>query len=255
MLMQLKLYITAGFLFATALLSAQMREHPEEEEARNKGNAILAHLEFGVHTPAGDLADRFGMGGGLGLGGEWITANNFILGVEGHFYFGNKVKDDPLAILRTPEGDIIGKDLSLASISLNQRGWYAGGLVGKLFPLKNTRSGLRVTLGVGMTQHWIRLQDDQTILTQITGDYAKGYDRLTGGLSTEQFIGWQNLSKNRRANFMFGFEFNQGFTHTLRDWDFNDRRKLDGQRLDLRFGIRAAWTIPFYLGNAENVYY
>ncbi len=254
--MQLRLYITGSLLFAAALLSAQMREHPEKQEARNKGKAILLHLEFGLHAPAADLADRFGVDGGLGLGGEWITANNFIIGTEGHFYFGTKVKEDPLAILRTPEGDIIGKDFTIASVPLNQRGIYVGGLVGKLFPFKkDARSGLRVTLGAGMTQHWIRMQDDQSLLTQITGDYIKGYDRLTGGLATEQFIGWQNLAKNRLANFMIGLEFNQGFTHTLRDWDFNDRRKLDGQRLDLRFGIRAAWTIPFYLGEADHIYY
>lgn len=43
---------------------------------------------------------------------------------------------------------------------------------------------------------------------------------------------------------MIGFEFNQGFTKSLRDWDFTERRKLDGNRIDLRFGIRATWTIP-----------
>ncbi|MEO6040015.1 MAG: hypothetical protein ABIQ93_16500 [Saprospiraceae bacterium] len=254
--MQLKLTITGALLFVAVLLSAQrFREHPQPEEARNKGNAILTHLEFGAYTPGGDLAHRFGQNGGIGLGGEWISANNLILGVEGHFYFGSKVKEDPLAILRTAEGDLIGNNQSLASVPLHQRGWYAGGLIGKLVTFGDRRSGLRVTLGAGLAQHKIRVQDDQGVMTQLTGEYAKGYDRLTGGLALEQFVGWQKLGKNRRANFMIGFEFNQGFTHTLRDWDFNDRRKLDGQRLDLRFGIRAAWTIPFYIGGADNIYY
>ena len=254
--MQLKFYITSGLLFAGLLLSAQpMREHPPKEEPRNKGKAILAHLEFATHLPGSDLADRFGLDGGVGLGGELITAHNLIFGVEGQFYFGTKVKEDPLAILRTPEGDLIGKDLTLASVPLHQRGWYVGGLIGKLITFSGERSGLRLTLGAGMTQHKIRVQDDQSALTQITGDYGKGYDRLTGGLALQQFIGWQKLGKNRRVNFMIGFEFNQGFTHTLRDWDFSEQRKLDGQRMDLRMGIRAAWTIPFYIGNAEGIYY
>ena len=254
--MQLKLYITSILLLGTVLVSAQrMREHPEEEEPRNKGNAILVHLEGGVYVPGGDLADRFGKNAGIGLGSEWISKNNFILGAEGHFYFGSVVHDDPVAILRTAEGDLIGKDLTLASVVLHQRGLYVGGLVGKLVTFNGSRSGLRLTLGAGMTQHKIRVQDDQNALTQITGDYGKGYDRLTGGLALEQFIGWQRLSANRLANFMVGFEFNQGFTHTLRDWDFNDRRKLEGQRLDLRFGLRVAWTIPFYIGGGEDIYY
>ncbi|MEO6758110.1 MAG: hypothetical protein ABIO24_01565 [Saprospiraceae bacterium] len=254
--MHLKPVLIGSLLFAGTFLSAQpMREHPPLEEARNKGKAFLLHLEFGIYQPGGDLADRFGGNGGLGLGTEFITANNLIIGAEGHFYFGSNVKEDPLAILRTAEGDLIGNDLSLASVPLHERGWYVGGLIGNLLPLSNTRSGLRITLGAGVTQHKIRVQDDQSALTQITGDYGKGYDRLTGGLALEQFVGWQNLAKNRLANFMIGFEFNQGFTHTLRDWDFNDRRKLEGQRLDLRFGIRAAWTLPFYLDGSENISY
>ena len=32
-------------------------------------------------------------------------------------------------------------------------------------------------------------------------------------------------------------------------------KKLEGNRLDLRFGIRLAWTLPFYTGNAEDIYY
>ena len=254
--MHWKLYLTGGLLLGCVLLSAQrMREHPPQEEPRNKGSAILAQLLFALHQPGSDLVDRFGRDAGLGLGGEWLTENNFIVGLEGQYFFGNKVNEDPLAILRTPEGDLIGKDQLLASVVLRQRGWYVGGLAGKLFTVGDRRSGLRVTLGAGLTRHYIRVQDDQSALTQITGDYAKGYDRLTGGLALQQFVGWQHLSKNRRSNWMIGFEFNQGFTNTLRDWDFSERRKLDDQRLDLRFGIRAAWTIPFYIGGAEEIYY
>lgn len=254
--MHLKLYVTAGLLFGCALLSAQrMREHSLQAEPRNKGKAILAHVLFGTHRPAGDLADRFGPANSIGLGSDWIAANNLLFGLEGQYYFGNKVQEDPLAILRTPEGDLIGNDQLMASVPLRQRGWYMGGLVGKLFTVKDLRSGVRVTFSAGVTQHKIRVQDDGNTLTQITGDYAKGYDRLTGGLALQQFVGWQQLAKNRRANWMIGFEFNQGFTHTLRDWDFTERRKLDGQRVDLRFGIRAAWTIPFYIGGSEEIYY
>ncbi len=254
--MHLKLYISIGLLFCCTLLSAQRyREHPQPEEARNKGKAILAHVSVGTHLLGGDLADRFGRDGAVGLGADWITANNLIFGLEGSYYFGNQVNEDPLAILRTTEGDLIGNDQLLATVALRQRGWYAGGLIGKLVTFNDSRSGLRLTLGAGMTRHKIRVQDEQSVMTQLTGDYLKGYDRLTGGLALQQFVGWQNLAKNRRANWMIGFEFNQGFTNSLRDWDFTERRKLDGNRIDLRFGIRASWTIPFYIGGAENIFY
>jgi hypothetical protein len=127
--------------------------------------------------------------------------------------------------------------------------------VGKIFTFKQKRSGIRLTLGAGWLSHKIRIQDDKSSVTELTGDYIKGYDRLTAGLGLQQFIGWQHLAANRRANWMLGFEFGQAFTNTRRDWDFTERRKLDQKRVDLRFGIRAAWTIPFYVGNAKEIFY
>lgn len=228
--------------------------HPEELPV-NDGKAILLHLALGGQKTGGDLADRFGTTGTIGGGLEFASPSNFIFGAEGQFYFGTNVLEDPLAILRTPEGDIIGNNRIIASVALRQRGFYSGLLLGKLFVLGAQRSGIRLTLGAGYTQHWIRIQDDSQSVTQLTGAYKAGYDRKCGGLALNEFIGWQHLARNRRANWTLGFEFNQGFTQTLRDWDFNDKRKLDGRRLDLRFGIKAVWTLPFYPGKAEQIYY
>lgn len=83
---------------------------------------------------------------------------------------------------RTPEGDIIGNDRLLASVVLRKRGYYFGGLVGKLFTFNEKRSGIRLTLGAGLLRHWIRIQDDNSSVPELTGDYKKGYDRLTGSL-------------------------------------------------------------------------
>ncbi|HRI58218.1 MAG TPA: hypothetical protein PK228_00765 [Saprospiraceae bacterium] len=240
---------------SVAFASGQVRPAPPNDEAGNKGKAILLHLLFGFHLPAGDMADRFGPDASFGLATEYLTTKNFILGAEGQYFFGSKVNEDPLAILRTPEGDIIGKDRLLASVALRKRGYYFGGLVGKLFTFNEKRAGIRLTFGAGYMRHWIRIQDDNSSVTQLTGDYKKGYDRLTGGLALNQFIGWQNLAPDGRSNWLIGLEFNEGFTNTLRDWDFNDMRKLDDSRLDLRIGLRVAWTLPFYQGPPEEIFY
>ena len=229
-------------------------EHPEDV-AGYKDKAILLHLQFGAHMSFADMADRFGPDGSFGLGTEYLTAGNYIFGAEGHYFFGSTVNEDPLAILRTPEDDIIGKDRLLASVVLRKRGFYFGGTVGKLFTFGEKRSGIRLTFGAGLLRHWIRIQDDNSSVTQLTGDYKKGYDRLTGGLALSQFIGWQSLAADRRSNWLIGLEFNEGFTNTLRDWDFNERRKLDESRLDIRIGLRVAWTLPFYQGKSEEIYY
>ena len=249
------LFVFSLILSVAASAQAQrFREHFQEPE-RNKGKAFLNHFGFGLGLPGGDLAKRFGFAGNAGLGVDFITANNWIVGGETFFLFGSSLKEDPLAIIRLPDGSIIGKNMLLADVALRERGLYVGGRIGRLFATEKRRSGLRLTVGAGMLRHRIRIQDNSQTVAQLTGDYTKGYDRLTGGLALNQFIGWQHLGKNRRNNWLIGFEFNQGFTNTLRDWDYSEIRKLDDPRTDLQFGIRVAWTLPLYLTKAEEIFY
>lgn len=246
-----------GLVFACRQpLSAQRRfqEHFMEPE-RNKGKAFLSHYGLGLGLPAGDLADRFGLAGSAHLGVDFLTANNWLIGGETYLLFGSDLREDPLSIIRLPDGSIIGKDMLLADVALRERGLYVGARVGRIFGTEKRRSGLRVTFGAGYLRHRIRIQDNTQTVTQLTGDYRKGYDRLTGGPALNQFVGWQHLSKNRRNNWIIGFEFTQGFTNTLRDWDFSTQTKLDQKRLDLQFNLRAAWTLPIYLTKAEEIYY
>ena len=247
-----KILIFCGLLFGNLLLAQEVASDGLE---RNKGKAILVNLGIGYAIPGGDLSTRFGNAYNVGLGLDFLSANNWIVGVESFFMFGTLLKEDPLAILRLPDGSIIGKNTLLAETYLRERGLYTGLRIGRLFVTERRRSGLRITLGGGSLRHWIRVQDDSQSVAQITGDYKKGYDRLTGGMAFNQFIGWQHLGKNRRSNWIIGFEFNQAFTNTLRDWDFSLQRKLDERRTDLQFGFRAAWTLPLYLVKPETIYY
>jgi hypothetical protein len=254
--MKHKIILLLALLQGISVCGQRFREHPDAQEARNKGKAFMFHLGMGTQLPGGDLADRFGLCGSYGGGIDFMTANNFFIGFEGYGLFGKEVKEDPLAILRTPEGYIIANTRTLSSVVLRERGMYLGGTIGKLFPIKaEERRGIRVSLGAGWLQHRILVQDNDRSLTQITGDYAKGYDRLTGGFALNQFFGWQKLGKLKKANFLIGFEFTQGFTQTRRDWDFSEMKKLSGKRLDLCFGIKAAWTMPFYLRPGSEIYY
>ncbi|MFN0037505.1 MAG: hypothetical protein ACKVUS_20785 [Saprospiraceae bacterium] len=248
----LPLFFTA--FFASTLFAQNSPEGAKPAKA-GKSNGVLAHFALGGHLPAGDLAERFGVNGSLGAGAEFITSQNWVFGLEGAFLFGSKVKEDPLDILRTPEGDIIGNDRAIATLRLQERGMYVGATVGKLLTFNETRQGLRLTLGGGWAQHRIRVLDDSRTVAQLTGDYKKGYDRLTGGPALQQFVGWQHVGQGRDLSWLAGFEFNQAFTQTRRDWDFSQMKKLEGNRLDLRFGFRVALTLPFYTGNAEDIYY
>ncbi|MCO6480491.1 MAG: hypothetical protein J5I94_27865 [Phaeodactylibacter sp.] len=230
------------------------------EYALNKGNALLFKLSYAGHKPGGDMEARFGNNFSFGGGAELITGKgNWILGADFAYIFGSQVKEDVLASLRTPEGFIIGNNRNYADIQLRERGFYVGALVGKLIGIgkANPRSGIRITLGAGLLQHKIRIQDDPSSgVPQLDENYKKGYDRLSNGLAFSQFIGYQILSLDKRVNFYAGLEFIQGFTMNRRDFNFDTRTKEDTERTDLLYGIRAGWVIPLFFGQeAGEVYY
>ncbi|MEZ5043714.1 MAG: hypothetical protein R2828_27705 [Saprospiraceae bacterium] len=227
--------------------------------AQNKGQVLMPYISYAGHTPGADLADRFGSHASIGLGMEWMSEKgNWILGLNGNFLFGTKVKEDVLALLRTEAGYIIGNNRLPADIRLRERGWLLHATFGKLFPLsaKHPRAGIRLTLSPGLLQHHIRvLNDPQQAVPQLLGDYKKGYDRLTNGFSLTEFVGYQLLSADKRINFFLGLEFTQAFTQNRRDFDFITRRKDTTKRLDLVYGLRIGWIIPFYIGIGEEAIY
>ncbi|MEM9885833.1 MAG: hypothetical protein AAF849_08075 [Bacteroidota bacterium] len=217
----------------------------------NEGDAILVNFSYGYQFPQADLDDRFGSNGIIHAGVEYLTDNNFIFGLGANMLFGNVVKQDVLAGLRTQEGFLIANDRQSADVQLRQRGMYLSAWVGKLFSIdpNNPRSGVRAAMGAGLLQHRIRIQDEpQRVVAPLVGDYRKGYDRLTNGLAISQFIGYQLLSKDRRINFTLGFEAIQGFTQNRRAFNFDTQMQDTKRRLDVLLGGKLTWTLPFYLG-------
>ena len=243
-----KLY--ARFLTWVLLMLSMRAGGLAQDPPQNTGRALLTTFSYGWQIPGGDLSERYGDNFSLGLQTDFLTANSqWLFGLSGQFLFGSNVKTDVLSGLRTPEGFIIGNDRQPASIQLRERGFYLGVEGGRLFALSsdNPRSALRLTLGGGLLQHQIRLQNDPLrSVPQIEGPYEKGYDRLTNGLALRQYIGYQLLGTDRRANFSVGIECMQGFTRNRRIFNFDTRRRENETRLDLLFGIRLGWILPFY---------
>lgn len=242
------------FLGAVSVAFAQINT------AQNKGTALLLHIGLGAQTPGGDLANRFGENMNVGGALELLTEQkNWIVGLGGYYLFGTDVKENVLQKLQNAEGFIIGNSGELADVQLRERGFYLGAHLGKLFTLsnKNVRSGIRATVGAGLLQHKIRIQDDPLVATpQLSDEKKKGYDRLSNGLAFHEFIGYQLLSTNKRVNFIIGFDFTQGLTQNRRDFNFDTREKDTKQRLDLLWGLRATWILPFYVGKgAAEIYY
>ena len=226
----------------------------------NRGNALNVNMNYGYQIPGGDLSSRFGANHGIGGGVDYLTEKNWIFGVNINWLFSSNIKEDVLSNLRNVNNVFIGNNGSVGNILLRMRGVYAAGYLGKLIPIssKKKRSGIRITVGGAFLQHRIRIQDDAEVpVASLRDEYAIGYDRLTNGPALNQFLGYQYLSKNRRINFYLGLESTQGFTTSVRGYNFDTRSFDTDTRLDVLYGLRLGWVLPFYLGGSdvEQVWY
>jgi hypothetical protein len=213
---------------------------------------------FAYQIPGGDIADRFGNNFNVGGTFQLKTKKNWIFGVDGNFIFGDDVKENTiLDKISTSQGFIIGQGGFYADVLLYERGFMFQAKAGKIFPVigPNPNSGLMATLGVGLLEHKIRIEDKGNSAPQLSDEYKKGYDRLTNGLSLTEFIGYANFGSHRLVNFQAGFEVTQAFTKSRRNYNFDTMTRDDKSRFDLLVGIRVAWIIPLYKRTPRAFYY
>lgn len=236
------------FLFISAFVKAQV-------------DSAIALPLIGIHvggqTPGGDLSQRFGPN--LNAGGAFMykTRKNWLVGIEGNYMFGRNVKEDVLKQLKTENGSIIDNEGYPADIRITERGIGVHVWGGRVFQFlsANPNSGLMFMVGGGYLQHKINLYDAQQKIAAVKGDLKTGYDRLTNGFSTSQFLGYLFLSENRMLNFYFGFEAYQGFTKSVRKLNYDTGLPDTKKRLDLLYGFRFGWILPLYKKKPNEYYY
>jgi hypothetical protein len=228
------------------------------EEVLESPSGVLVNIHYGGEIPTGILAERFGSGFSIGLSPTYMSKNQWLFGLDAKTLFGGDVKEDVLANLRTSTGEILSQDKGFALVSLNQRGYFIGGTIGKIIPLtEDKRSGIRVTGSIGVLRHKIRI-DEAGNLPQLSGKqgaYRLGYDRLTYGVGFTEFIGYQYLSRNRLINFYVGAEFTQGLTRNRRTINYDTGIAETAQRFDNLIGFKAGWILPLYDTKSTEVYY
>jgi len=251
------------FLSIVAIILILFSETLMAQKTRGKilpqNPAFLFGFEYGFNLLGGDLAQRFGPNLKVGGSLSFMPQNkNYHFGIKASYYFGDTVKQDVLAHLRDQNGYILGINYEYAQVKLRQRGFETSAFASKVFPFggQNSRTGLRVDLGLGIYQHWIRLQDDFVTAAQLNDPYDKGYDRMSNGASLTQFIGYQYMSENKRINFYVGLELLQAFTKNRRYYDFATMGVDTESRTDLMYGIKAGWILPIYMEKSpETIYY
>ncbi len=221
--------------------------------------APMFQINYGMHIPGGDYADRFGWGQNVGLNFYYKTSSNWLWGANFTYLFGNQVKNeaDILSNIYTSDTSIIDGNGAYAEIHLYERGYYVAIMGGKLFPIfgPNNNSGLTIMGGVNFLQHKIRIENPENVAHQLSSEYLKGYDQLSNGIGITESIGYTHLGNNRVTSFTIGFEFTQSWTQCRRDYDFVTMQKIDDQRLDLTYSLKFGWILPLYKRSASNFYY
>ena len=244
-------YFFLFLLFLPALLTFG------QEEESFKGNMTLVEFSYGYSFAGGDMKDRFGGASYLNTGVSYLHKSNFQFELKGGLIFGPNVNEDVLSQLRKEEGLIVGNNGADAAVFLRERGLQLSLNVGKIISFReDSRSGIKLSAGIGFLQHWIRVQDDLNTLPQLSNDYIFGYDRKTRGFATNQFVGYQVLANNQRLNFNVGVEFTQGFTRNIRNFNFGSDIDHSEQRLDLLITPKIGLILSFYqFDSPDEIFY
>jgi len=254
--MELKRLLLLTFIF---LLATQIRVNAQQTDSIDRPDVIpMIFPAYAFQWPAGDLADRFGASSTIGGGFLVKTGKNWLIGVDANFIFGNRMKEDSLLQnLLTTEGYIIDQQGQYADVSLFERGFYSSVKLGKVIPIfgSNVNSGLMLLAGAGYLQHKIRIEVVNNSAPQLQGDYMKGYDRFTDGFQINQFVGYIHIGESGLANFFAGFEFVESWTQNRRSLNFDEGRRDDKKRLDVLYGIKIGWIIPFKRRMPKDFYY
>lgn len=218
----------------------------------------MVYFQYGYQWPGSDMADQFGGNNVIGGGFQVKGRHNWIVGAEYNFMFGPNVNSGVsiLDSMMTPDGIIIAGDGLPGSVVVSERGHIGSLSFGKLFPLNaNKNSGLFVTIGLGVLTHKIKIEVQNNNIPQLSGDYKRGYDRLTAAFQLNQTVGYMYFGKRNIANLTISFEVYEGFATGQRDYLFDTRQPGNTKSFDLLFGPKISWMIPFRKRGPQEFYY
>lgn len=231
---------------------------------RNVRDSSIATPLIGVHYggnfTAGDLAERYGYLNHVGISVGYKTAKNWYMSFDGNFKFGNQTKITGLFDhLVDDNGNITDINGDRAVVLVYPRGVNTNVSIGKLFPVlsPNENSGFLLHIGLGYLLHRLRIETNDQVVPTLELDYKKGYDRLTTGVNFHQFLGYSFLANSGALNFYGGFYIQEGLTKNRRTIFF-DQPEISVStktRLDIQYGFRVGWYIPFYRRMPKDYYF
>lgn len=252
-----KKILSINFLFTIVLFSLSAKSQVSLKDS--SAFATLIGISYSYQFSGADLSERYGNNSSIGLSCMLKTKNNWLFGADFNYLFGNDVKiyDQIVKNIATSDGQVISKEGVYSDIRMFERGFISTVKIGKLFPVfnSNPNSGIVFLGSAGIIQHQIRIETDNNAAPQLVGDYARGYDRLSNGFVISQFLGYMYLSDKKLTNFFVGIEFNQGWTRSKRDYNFDTMKKDTDRKFDTLWGFKIGWVLPIYNRAPEKFYY
>ncbi|MEZ4908103.1 MAG: hypothetical protein R2771_10815 [Saprospiraceae bacterium] len=243
------------FIFTAGLFSQNKIDTKNEDLKAGFLNLFSYSYDFS----GGDLNNRFGNNFHFGIAPSfYFKDSNWSIGTNFDFIFGYNVKENTFSNLITFDEQILTTELYLSTLATSERGYVAGVFVSKILPLniKSKRTGIRLDFGVNYMSTWIRFKDESGTIPQLEQPYVRGYDNMTNGLAFREYIGYQYIKTDSKANFNIGIELIQGLTKNIRGYNYESNTANNSKSLDLLFGLKFGWFLPIYIEDTpEEVYY
>lgn len=254
-----KIFSLSTFLLFSFILLNGFNVNAQRDVSESIATPYIG-VHYGANWTGGELAERYGFTNSLGSHAGYKTKKNWIYGIDGNFFFGDNVVIDGLVQnLQDHNGNIFNTSGTPAKILLFNRGFNINASVSKIFPVlsPNPNSGIMLQISAGYLWHKLRIESQEDEIPQLQGDYLEGYDRLTIGANTAQFIGYNFMANRGIWNFYGGIYFQQGFTVNQRDvfWDHPNEKVSKDIRIENITGLRLGWLIPIYKRETKDYYF
>jgi hypothetical protein len=214
-------------------------------------------LNYKANFSGGSMAKRWGFTNTVGANVDFKFKNGFTFGVDGGFMFGSKFKQHEIFDnVINSFGTITTQGGTTATVLFLMRGMNVNGTIGYVFNRfgHNANSGIWINAGAGFLSHKIRVETQEDMVVNLEGDYLKGYDHLTMGVNTKQFVGYLFQNDKRFLNFYVGVEFIQGFTRNVRNYNFHTKGPESDLQIDMINSVKFGWMIPIYKRRVQNYY-
>lgn len=221
-------------------------------------STLLIGINYHANFTDGDLAERWGFNNQIGLDFDYKFKNNLSIGGSAGFLFGSEFKEPEIFLnVINSYGTITGLSGEPANVLFLMRGAMSFFNVGYVFNRlgNNANSGLWIKVGGGFMGHKIRIESLYDDIPQLEGDYRKGYDKLTMGIATNQFVGYLFQADRKLLKFYGGVQFSQGFTQNVRTYNFDSGGQEPAKRVDLIHSVKVGWIIPIYKRSRSQYYY